>query len=106
MKKFSEQDTEKYYDEEDEVYLSFWDSSGILHWGLFHYDEDIVSASNNLTNYMIKKAKISESSNILNVGCGNGGVDVQIVKKIGCKITGIDLSSVRIENAKKKSLQN
>ena len=102
MKKFSERDTEKYYDEEDEVYLSFWDSSGILHWGLFQDDEDIVSASNNLTNYMIEKSKISESSNVLNVGCGDGEVDIQIVKKIGCKITGIDLSSVRIENAKKK----
>lgn len=102
MKKFTEQDTEKYYDEEDEVYLSFWDSSGVLHWGLFHDDEDIVSASNRLTDYMIEKAKISESSNVLNIGCGNGEVDAQIVKKIGCKITGIDLSGVRIENAKKK----
>ena len=102
MKKFTEQDTEQYYDKEDGIYLSFWDSSGILHWGLFHDDEDIVSASNNLTNYMVEKAKISESSNVLNVGCGDGEVDVQIVKKIGCKITGIDLSGVRIENAKKK----
>ena len=106
MKKFTEQDTEKYYDKEDEVYLSFWDSSGILHWGLFHGDEDIVSASNNLTDYMLEKAKISESSNVLNVGCGDGEVDVQIVKKIGCKITGIDLSGVRIENAKKKITPN
>ena len=102
MKKFTEQDTEQYYDKEDEVYLSFWDSSGILHWGLFHDDEDIVPASNNLTNYMVEKAKISESSNVLNVGCGDGEVDVQIVKKIGCHITGIDLSGIRIKNAKKK----
>jgi ubiquinone/menaquinone biosynthesis C-methylase UbiE len=51
---------------------------------------------------MIEKTKISESSNVLNVGCGDGEVDVQIVKKTGCKITGIDLSNVRIENAKKK----
>src|SRR3989344_3735270 len=105
MKKFTEQDTEKYYNEEDKVYLSFWDSSGILHWGLFQDDEDIFSASNNLTNYMIEKSKISESSNVLNVGCGDGEVDVQVVKKIGCKITGVDLSGVRIENAKKKITQ-
>ncbi len=102
MKKFAEQDTEKYYDEEDEVYLSFWDSSGILHWGLFHDDEDIVSASNNLTDYMVERSKMSESSNVLDVGCGDGEVDIQIVKKIGCNITGVDLSGVRIENAKKK----
>lgn len=102
MKQFTEKDTENYFDEEDEVYLSFWDSNGTLHWGLFQDDEDVVSASNNLTNYMVEKAKISENSNILNVGCGDGEVDVQIVKKIGCKITGVDLSSVRIENAKKK----
>ncbi len=102
VKKFTEKDTERYYDEEDEVYLSFWDPNGTLHWGLFQDDEDVVSASNNLTNYMIKKAKISKNSNILNVGCGDGEVDIQIIKKIGCKITGIDLSGVRIENACKK----
>lgn len=102
MKQFTEKDTENYYDYEDEVYLSFWDSNGTLHWGLFQDDENVVSASNNLTNHMIERARISENSNVLDVGCGNGEVDVQIVKKMGCKIIGVDLSSVRIENAKKK----
>jgi len=103
MKQFTEKDTEKYFDLEDEVYLSFWDPNGTVHWGLFQNDKDnVISASNNLTNYMVEKSRISESSNVLDVGCGDGEVDVQIVKKTGCKIAGIDLSNVRIENAKKK----
>lgn len=103
MKIFTEKDTENYYDKEDEVYLSFWDPNGTLHWGLFQDDEDVVSASNNLTNYMIEKTKISGNSNVLNVGCGDGEVDIQIVNKTGCKITGVDLSGIRIENALKKT---
>jgi len=103
MKQFTEKDTERYYDEEDKIYLSFWDSSGILHWGIFQNDQDdILSASNNLTSYMVEKAEISENSNVLNVGCGDGEVDIQIVEKTSCQMTGIDLSSVRIENAKTK----
>jgi len=102
LKKFTERDTEKYYDSEDEIYLSFWDPEGTLHWGLFYDDEDHITASKNLTEFMIEKSKISGNSVVLDVGCGDGEVDIQIVKKIKCKLIGIDLSGVRVKNAKKK----
>ncbi len=103
MKQFTEKDTESFYNKEDKLYLSFWDSKGSLHWGLFQENnENIVSASHNLTKYMIKKSNISTNSNVLDIGCGNGEVDLEIVKSTGCKLTGIDLSGVRIENARKK----
>ena len=35
MRKFTEGAAESYYDSEDEVYRSFWDTEGSLHWGLF-----------------------------------------------------------------------
>ena len=31
--RFSEQETEAFYDAEDALYRSFWDSDGSLHWG-------------------------------------------------------------------------
>ena len=58
MKKFTEKDTENYYDLEDEIYLSFWDPAGTLHWGLFYADESVIFASNNLTQYMLEKSEI------------------------------------------------
>ena len=35
---FTEQETEAFYDAEDELYRSFWDSEGSLHWGWFDQD--------------------------------------------------------------------
>jgi len=107
MKTFTEKETELFYDNEDELYRSFWDKNGSLHWGLFIKDnEDYLSASQNLTNMMTIKSKINSNSKILDLGCGNGEVTIQIAKKFGCEITGIDLSGVRIENAKKKLEEN
>ena len=33
--RFTEQDTEAFYDAEDAIYRSFWDDQGSLHWGYF-----------------------------------------------------------------------
>ncbi len=105
MKLFTERKTEKYYDSEAEIYLSFWDSKGTCHWGLFSDDENHILAAENLTDFMIKRAGIDTNSLVLDVGCGDGEVDVQIVKKTGCKLVGTDLSSVRIAHAKQKVKQ-
>lgn len=106
VSKFSEEDTEKFYDSKDEIYRSFWDEKGSLHWGYFSTKkETYLDASNNLTDIMAKKAKIKSSSSVLDIGCGNGAVDIYLAKKFGCKIIGIDLSGVRISNAL-KNLEN
>ncbi len=105
MKRFTERKTEKYYDSEDKIYLSFWDSKGTCHFGLFSDDENHILAAENLTNFMIKSAGINTKSIVLDVGCGDGEGDIQIVKKTGCKLVGTDLSGVRIAHAKKKAKQ-
>lgn len=107
MKTYTEKDTEVFYDEEDEIYRSFWDDKGSLHWGLFNKNnEDYLTASENLTKLMAEKAQINSDSEVLDVGCGNGEVTIQLAKKFNCKIIGIDLSGVRIENANKKLKEN
>ena len=35
QQRFTERETEEYYDAEDALYRSFWDSAGSLHWGIF-----------------------------------------------------------------------
>jgi ubiquinone/menaquinone biosynthesis C-methylase UbiE len=98
---FTEQDTEAFYDAEDELYRSFWDQEGSLHWGLFDQNtgEDFLEACVNLNRVMAQKAGIGSSARVLDLGCGNGNTATWLCKSIGCQISGIDLSGVRISNA-------
>ena len=107
MKIYTEKDTENFYDKEDKIYRSFWDNKGSLHWGIFNEeDENYITASGNLTKLMIEKAEIDSNSYILDVGCGNGEVTIQLAKLLDCKIIGVDLSGVRIKNANQKLKKN
>ena len=71
---FTEHDTETFYDAEDALYRSFWDSEGSLHWGWFDdtTGDDFLKACANLNRIMADKASISSQSRVLDLGCGNG----------------------------------
>ncbi|MEX2411610.1 MAG: class I SAM-dependent methyltransferase, partial [Candidatus Paceibacterota bacterium] len=106
MKKYTEKDTENFYDKEDSLYRSFWDKDGSLHWGLFlKGNEEYLKATDNLTKFMAEKAVINSNSKVLDIGCGNGESSIQLADKFKCEVVGVDISGVRIKNAKEK-LQN
>lgn len=103
MAKFTEQDTEKMYDEVDALCRKFWDKEGSLHWG--YYDNfsstGFLAASDRWNEIMLQKSRIDENSVVLDVGCGNGNTDIFIAERVGCRIVGVDISGLRIENARK-----
>ena len=70
--RFSEQDTEAFYDAEDALYRSFWDREGSLHWGWFDEGtgDDFLAACANLNRVMLEKANIKPDSKVLDLGCG------------------------------------
>ena len=100
--RFTEQETESYYDAEDEIYRAVWDEDGSVHWGFF--DEttgtDFLKGCANLDRIMVEKGRIDASSRALDLGCGNGTTAIWLARQTGCHATGIDLSGVRIDNAK------
>lgn len=100
--KFTEQQTEAFYDAEDAVYRSFWDNNGSLHWGYFDQStgKDFLKACANLNDIMANMASIGEYSNVLDMGCGNGTTAVWLSRSRGCSVVGIDLSGIRVANAK------
>ena len=59
---------------------------------------------------LLNSCKVNKDSHILVIGCGVGITPCFIVEEIGCKVTGIDLSSGMIEKAivraKNKGLEN
>lgn len=108
MIRFTENDTESFYNNEDSLYRSFWDKEGSLHWGYFdnidHTDsQNFILACQQWNDLMLKKSKIDHHSFVLDIGCGNGNTAIWLAQQTGCKVIGIDLSGVRIENAIQKS---
>ncbi len=100
--RFTEQETESYYDAEDAIYRTIWDEDGSVHWGYF--DEttgtDFLKGCANLDRIMVERGQISSDARALDLGCGNGTTAIWLAERTGCHVTGIDLSGVRIDNAK------
>ncbi len=80
--RFSERETEAYYDAEDALYRSFWDTEGSLRWGVFDTPEEpgsgsdirngFLAACSRLTTIMPESSSIDSSARVLDLGCGNG----------------------------------
>lgn len=100
--KFTENETESYYDAEDTVYRSIWDADGSVHWGVFDEStgSDFLKAGANLNHIMASRAGIDTNATVLDIGCGNGNACTWLYENYGCKAVGIDLSGVRVEGAR------
>ena len=100
--KFTEQETEAFYDGEDAIYRSFWDDQGSLHWGFFDSSTglDFLKACDRLNEIMVAKAEIGRGAKVLDLGCGNGTTAMWLGRSYGCRVMGIDLSGTRIGNAR------
>ncbi len=106
--KYSEQETADFYDLEDELYRSFWDKDGSLHWGYFQNLEsssvaEFLPACKYWNQYMLQRSGIAKQSKVLDIGCGNGNTAIWLSQQTGCEVVGIDISQIRINNARHKA---
>lgn len=100
QRKFTESHTREFYNEDDEVYRSFWDKDGNCHWGYFPTKQTSFSRSmQELNRKMLGLAGIDQQSRVLDLGCGNGVNALFLHEETGAQVTGVDLSDIRIENA-------
>ena len=102
--RFTELETETYYDAEDAIYRTIWDEDGSVHWGFFDdgSGNDFLKACENLNRMMVQKGRIGPESSVLDLGCGNGTAAIWLAGESGGRVTGIDLSGVRVANALEK----
>ena len=54
-------------------------------------------------NHIINKLQISEKMKVLDIGCGWGGMAIEIAKQTGAKVKGITLSENQFETASKRA---
>lgn len=99
---FTERETEIYYDNQDAIYSSFWDPEGSVHWGYFDgtTGNDFLQACQSLNQMMSRRGRLTGDSRVLDLGCGNGTTALRLHDEFGCEVVGVDLSGVRIENAR------
>jgi Methylase involved in ubiquinone/menaquinone biosynthesis len=64
-----------------------------------------ITACKRWNEYMLFQSGIEKDSRVLDLVCGNGNTAIWLSQQTGCELVGVDLSSVRIENAKTKEQQ-
>ncbi|OIW13136.1 hypothetical protein TanjilG_32117 [Lupinus angustifolius] len=66
-----------------------------------HYDlnkdEDLKESQMRKISLLIEKARIDKKHEILEIGCGWGSLAIEVVKRTGCKYTGITLSKEQLK---------
>ncbi|KAG7996651.1 hypothetical protein I3843_01G172100 [Carya illinoinensis] len=65
-------------------------------------DEDLKVAQLRKISLLIEKARIDQNHEVLEIGCGWGSLAIEVVKRTGCKYTGITLSKEQLKFAEKK----
>ena len=65
--------------------------------------ETLEDAQQNKIDHIIKKLDIKNGQKVLDVGCGWGGMALELARQKGCEVTGISLSKNQINYCKKKA---
>ncbi|KAF2554366.1 hypothetical protein F2Q68_00034828 [Brassica cretica] len=108
LKHFSRQNTltkarrniSRHYDLSNELFALFLDDT--MSYSTASDDEDLKTAQMRKINLLIDKARIEKNHEVLEIGCGWGTLAIEVVKKTGCKYTGITLSIEQLKYAEEK----
>jgi cyclopropane fatty-acyl-phospholipid synthase-like methyltransferase len=99
-------DTAKHYDDCYWDYRTAWfDNENLaLHYG--YWEPGITTHSQALLNknrIMAEVAGIKTIDHVLDAGCGIGGSSIWLAKNIGCRATGVTVSSEQVAHAEKNA---
>ncbi len=89
----------EYYSLVTDFYLHGW--GRMFHFGMRKKGETLRDSLLRHEMFLAEKLELKWSENCLDIGCGVGGPMINIAKKTGASITGINNSAYQIEKAKK-----
>ncbi|KAJ9555609.1 LOW QUALITY PROTEIN: hypothetical protein OSB04_010223 [Centaurea solstitialis] len=93
----------RHYDLSNELFALFLDDSMTYSCAIFKSEnEDLKSAQMRKIILLIEKARVDKNHEVLEIGCGWGTLAIEIVKRTGCKYTGITLSEEQLRYAETK----
>jgi tocopherol O-methyltransferase len=88
------------YDRTSPYYQSLW-GAHIHHGYWISGEETKETAQNQLIEHVARAAGLGPGCKILDVGCGFGGSSIYLAKKYGAEATGITISPIQVEMARK-----
>ncbi|KAL0676748.1 hypothetical protein Bca4012_004729 [Brassica carinata] len=93
----------RHYDLSNELFALFLDDTMTYSSAVFKSaDEDLRTAQMRKIYLLIDKARIEKNHEVLEIGCGWGTLAIEVVKRTGCKYTGITLSIEQLKYAEEK----
>lgn len=93
----------RHYDLSNELFSLFLDDTMTYSSAIFKSEgEDLKIAQLRKVSLLIEKAKVSKEHHILEIGCGWGTLAIEVVRRTGCKYTGITLSEQQLQYAELK----
>ncbi|CAI0383101.1 unnamed protein product [Linum tenue] len=101
----------RHYDLSNDLFSLFLDDTMTYSCAVFKSEEeDLRAAQMRKISLLIEKAKINKGQEVLEIGCGWGTLAMEVVRRTGCKYTGITLSEEQLKYAemtvKKAGLQD
>ncbi|KAG8373199.1 hypothetical protein BUALT_Bualt12G0146200 [Buddleja alternifolia] len=93
----------RHYDLSNELFSLFLDETMTYSCAIFKtQEEDLKIAQLRKISLLIEKARINKYHHILEIGSGWGTLAMEVVKRTGCKYTGITLSEQQLQYAEDK----
>lgn len=93
----------RHYDLSNDLFSLFLDETMTYSCAIFKTEnEDLKVAQLRKISVLIEKARIDSKHEILEIGCGWGSLAIEVVKRTGCKYTGITLSEEQLKFAQKR----
>lgn len=92
----------RYYDKVQWLYDLGWTAGGTrsLHYGLWWPDTaSLGHAIINGDRFIGEKLGLTPEDHVLDMGCGVGGTSLYLAQRYGCRVTGVSLSQVQIDQA-------
>ena len=100
----SKKNVAHHYDIDENLYKLFLDKDMQYSCAYFHNPNiGLDQAQKDKKEHIIKKLSINENMNVLDIGCGWGGMALEIAKQTGAKVKGITLSENQFKTASERA---
>ncbi|CAN8258369.1 unnamed protein product [Cochlearia groenlandica] len=93
----------RHYDLSNDLFALFLDDTMTYSSAVYKSEnEDLGTAQMRKISLLIDKARIEKDHEVLEIGCGWGTLAIEVVRRTGCKYTGITLSIEQLKYAEAK----